>query len=197
MFDISFAELVVLITGASFLLGKREIVASARVVGRGLGKIVGTMQGVRIKFEEKSRGTQFFDLHSSIKRGLRDVSTIGSDLVSVGVGDSGAQITTNGTMPTPSHVQSTTVSNSTEPTPNRPSTSSEKDFVRISKLSRLILVDEKLEKTDIRHGAPVDGADIIKAVISASTLNSLYSHNMLHLRVEPGKPQDSQIKSRT
>ena len=82
----SFGELFVVVTAAGILLGKHEIKAGARYIGIGLGRMIGMLQGVRIRYEEKSRGTQLYELHRSVKRGLDDVGTIGSDLHSIGSG---------------------------------------------------------------------------------------------------------------
>ena len=58
MFDVSFAEVLVLVTGAGLLLGRREILQGSRVAGKMLGRGVGVLQGVRIRYEEKTRGSR-------------------------------------------------------------------------------------------------------------------------------------------
>ena len=84
---ISFGEALVVISAAGFLLGKREITAGARFFGLGIGRVVGMLQGLRIKYEEKSRGTQLYKLHRTVKRGLDDMSTIGNDLATISSGN--------------------------------------------------------------------------------------------------------------
>jgi len=83
MFDVSLAEVLVLVTGAGMLLGRKEITLMARSLGRGLGRVVGTLQGLRVKYEEKSQGSQLYQLHKNVKDGLTDMGTIGADLNSL------------------------------------------------------------------------------------------------------------------
>ena len=83
MFDVSLGEVLVVVSGAGMLLGRKEITLMARSVGRGLGRIVGTLQGLRIKYEEKSQGSQLYQLHKNVKDGLNDMSTIGADISSL------------------------------------------------------------------------------------------------------------------
>ena len=80
MFDITTAELLVVVTGAGMLLGRKEITRCARVVGWSMGKFVGSLQGIRIRYEQKTHGTQLYQLHKQVKDGLVDMRTIGSDL---------------------------------------------------------------------------------------------------------------------
>jgi hypothetical protein len=84
---ISFGEAVVVVTAAGMLLGRRELVAGARFLGLGFGRMVGLLQGARIKYEEKSQGTELYNLHRSVKRGLDDMGTIGTDIASIRSGN--------------------------------------------------------------------------------------------------------------
>jgi len=86
MFDVSLGELLVVVTGAGMLLGRKEITLMARSVGRGLGRMVGTLQGLRTKYEDKSKGSQLYQLHKNVKDGLHDMSTIGADISSLSTG---------------------------------------------------------------------------------------------------------------
>ena len=83
MFDVSFAEVLVVVTAAGVLLGRRDIIAGSRVVGTAFGRIVGTLHGMRTKFEQQSKGTELHQLHSSVRHGLNDMRTIGYDLMTV------------------------------------------------------------------------------------------------------------------
>ena len=83
MFDVSFAEVLVVVTAAGVLLGRRDIIAGSRAVGAAFGRIVGTLHGMRTKFEKKSKGTEMYNLHSSVSHGLMDMRTIGNDLMNV------------------------------------------------------------------------------------------------------------------
>ena len=80
MLDFSFGELLVVVTGAGLLLGRKEITIGARWLGTSIGRVVGTLQGVRLRYEQKSKGSQIYQLHSSVRQGLQDFGTIGTDL---------------------------------------------------------------------------------------------------------------------
>ena len=54
VFNISLTELFVVVTGAGLLLGRREIIVGARAVGSVVGRVVGSLQGVKYKFEKSS-----------------------------------------------------------------------------------------------------------------------------------------------
>ncbi len=68
------------VTGAGLLLGRREITHGSKILGWSIGKLVGSLQGIRMKYEEKTHGTQLHKLHRSVKEGLVDMSSIGTDL---------------------------------------------------------------------------------------------------------------------
>ena len=80
MFDVSITEVMVVVTGAGLLLGRREITYGSKILGWSIGKLVGSLQGIRMKYEEKTHGTQLHKLHRSVKEGLVDMSSIGTDL---------------------------------------------------------------------------------------------------------------------
>jgi hypothetical protein len=80
MFDVSMTEVMVVVTGAGLLLGRREITYGSKILGWSIGKLVGSLQGIRMKYEEKTHGTQLHKLHRSVKEGLVDMSSIGTDL---------------------------------------------------------------------------------------------------------------------
>lgn len=84
MFDVSFGEVLVLVTGAGILLGRREIVEGSRMLGKGLGRMIGIATGVRRRYDEKSAGTRLYQVHSQVNRGIADMSVIGRDLYMVG-----------------------------------------------------------------------------------------------------------------
>lgn len=88
----SFGEVLVLVTGAGILLGRREIVEGSRMLGKGLGRVIGIATGVRRRYDEKSAGTRLYQVHSQVNRGLADMSVIGRDLYMVGKMGSSAAI---------------------------------------------------------------------------------------------------------
>jgi hypothetical protein len=189
MFNVSFGEVLIVVTGAGLLLGRQEIVAGSRLLGLGLGKIIGTLQGLRAQYEEKSKGTEIYQLHSSVRDGLMDLSTIGSDLsrisplssqnrASVHFNQQNAQ----NQRPKYDHKTSNDMSlgHSLSPT----STSSERKVLvndnqlSSERLAILVLAEGQLKK---RMGRTVDGttkisgADIIESVVSESIITSYYA----------------------
>jgi len=191
MFDISFAEVMVVVTGAGFLLGRREITQGARYLGQSLGKMVGTLQGVRIKYEEKTSGTQIYALHKNVKAGLQDMGTIGSDLAALGTG----RIPTKGTGHVPSMAPSTNVTNSSFPIAsaakmnssaiiNNSKQSNDSNF-STHKLAKLVLAENILNETrpveGVRSFAVTSsgtGADLLQAALSESIVSSYYASEL-------------------
>jgi hypothetical protein len=59
MFDVSFGEVLVVITAASVLLGKYEITTGARLIGKGerLGLRLGLGLGVKVRIKIRARLT--------------------------------------------------------------------------------------------------------------------------------------------
>ena len=98
---ITFAEGLLFVTAAGMLLGRREISAGARFLGIGVGRVVGMLQGARVKYEQRTRGTELYELHRSVKRGLADMSTIGNDLASIRSGSISAMPVSGGALRQP------------------------------------------------------------------------------------------------
>ena len=71
MFNFSFGEVCVIVTATSFLLGRKEMVAGARVAGNMVGQLVGSLQGLRVKYEAKTSDSEIGTLHTSVRSGLR------------------------------------------------------------------------------------------------------------------------------
>jgi Sec-independent protein translocase protein TatA len=103
MFDVTLGELLVVVTGAGMLLGRKEITLMAHSVGRGLGRMVGTLQGLRMKYEDKSKGSQLYQLHKNVKDGLHDLSTIGADINSLRIGSHSRYMSMATEAPAPAH----------------------------------------------------------------------------------------------
>jgi hypothetical protein len=193
MFDVSFAEVLVLVTGAGMLLGRQEVVAGSRLLGIGLGRIIGTFQGIKEKYEEKSRGSDMYKLHSSVREGLMDLTTIGADIVRIGqpspissvkmkpvaIHDRAGSIATTH-MPlaaASAHMsrQSVKLGVSVE---SSASGSLNQDAER---LARLVLVEDQLKQkrgqSAILEGRN-SGADIIQSAVSESILANYYAQQL-------------------
>ncbi len=96
MFDTTFAEVLVVVTAAGLLLGRREIAQASRFTGWSIGKAMGTLQGLRMKYEQKTAGSQIYQLHKSVKEGLADIGTISQDLNTISRGGAGMNGNRNG-----------------------------------------------------------------------------------------------------
>ena len=175
MFDVSFAEVLVVVTGAGLLLGRKEILQGSRVVGKMLGRGVGLLQGVRLRYDEKTRGSRVHQMHTNVKKGLRDMNTIGLDLAMVGTG-----------MPArPSNAPSITETVSSMPGNNQskrgPECKFQGDNDENKRLARLILVEEKLQGGHdwSKPLSPTSNtADIVQAAIAGSIMNEFYAREM-------------------
>ena len=80
---VSFGEVVVVVTLAGLLLRKKELVPMARLMGSTFGKLVGTLQGLRLRYETMYKGTQLSELHSNVRKGMDDLRTVAYDLSSL------------------------------------------------------------------------------------------------------------------
>ena len=112
MFDISFGELLVVVTGAGLLLGRREIALGSKLLGNGIGRIIGTLQGMKIKYDNKTKGTKLQSLHREVRQGINDVSTIGYDLSSLSLNNTIRPLNNNNNI----HKYANTISSSSSTT---------------------------------------------------------------------------------
>jgi Sec-independent protein translocase protein TatA len=73
MFNVSFTEVLVVVTAAGILLGRKELTIGAKFAGNVVGKLVGSLQGLRVKYEQKSSNSELNTLHTSVRSGLRGI----------------------------------------------------------------------------------------------------------------------------
>jgi len=135
---LTLAEALVVVTAAGFLLGKKEIRAGSRFLGVGVGRVVGMLQGARLKYEHKTQGTHLYELHRNVKRGLEDMGTIGTDLASIRSGNvAGAQASR---ISTPESMHATS--------PSRLSVGMQvfENGLEIEKMQTLIAAEERAEQ---------------------------------------------------
>lgn len=71
MFNVGFGEMLIFVTGASFLLGRQELMLGARYAGKLLGRAIGTMHGVKANYEANNAKNDLQNLHTSVRSGLR------------------------------------------------------------------------------------------------------------------------------
>jgi len=179
MFDISFGELLVVVTGAGLLLGRREIALGSKLFGNGIGRIIGTLQGMKIKYDNKTKGTKLQSLHREVRQGINDVSTIGYDLSSLSLNNTIRPLNNNNIN---IHNHANTISSSSTTT----STTLHSSIIyptnisinenEINRLAHLILVDQKLNNNSNRNSN--DGVDVIVSTISESILADSYAIKM-------------------
>lgn len=182
MFDVSFAEVLVVVTGAGLLLGKREILQGSRLLGHALGRGVGFLHGARMKYEQKSHGTRVYQMHKNVKKGLDDMSTIGRDLQMVGSGNlarSPSASLSRGESPR-GGTSDETLSRTAVPTPVTPVVNMVKGGDN-EKLARLILVEEKLHGSDWDKSltSMSDTSDVVQSAITGSIMHNFYSSELI------------------
>jgi Sec-independent protein translocase protein TatA len=71
MFNVGFGEMLIFVTGASFLLGRQELMLGARYAGKLLGRAIGTMHGLKANYEANNAKNDLQTLHTSVRSGLR------------------------------------------------------------------------------------------------------------------------------
>ena len=81
---VSFGEVVVIVTAAGLLLRRKELVPMARLLGSSIGKLVGTMQGFRMRYEKMYKGTEIFELHGNVRKGIDELRNVAYDVSALG-----------------------------------------------------------------------------------------------------------------
>ncbi|CAM9870584.1 unnamed protein product, partial [Discosporangium mesarthrocarpum] len=84
MLDISFGELIVIGSATLLILGKKDMPLVFRMLGRGLGKVSGMVQGARIKMNDMSEGSELLKLQQEIRASIDDVKTIRAEVAMAG-----------------------------------------------------------------------------------------------------------------
>eukprot|EP00903_Cladosiphon_okamuranus_P010293 g9743.t1 len=80
MFDVGMSEMVVIGGAAILLLGKHDMPLVFRLVGRGVGKVSGLVQGGRARMNELSKGSDLLQLQNEIRSNLDDLRVIKAEL---------------------------------------------------------------------------------------------------------------------
>jgi hypothetical protein len=170
------------------LLGKKEITQGARIVGKMVGKGVGLLQGVRVRYDEKSRGSRVYQMHSNVRMGLQDMNTIGRDLVMVGAGMPASSSATTGAGSTATAAALTREVNTTLPETKHSIPTAIPDFSAAGiasfaaneQLARLILVEEKMNGEDWSQKltSQSNTADIVQSAITGSIMNEFYARQL-------------------
>jgi len=80
----SYGEIFTIIVVAGVVLNKKDIVNGSRILGKAVGRFVGKLQGISIKYEEGLRENKLHSLHKNIRQGLNELNSVRSDLMYVG-----------------------------------------------------------------------------------------------------------------
>ena len=81
---LTYGELFVLVAAGGLVLGKKDIVAASRILGSSIGKLVGSLQGLSIKYEEATKGSRLRELHRDVRQGINELNAIRSDFALLG-----------------------------------------------------------------------------------------------------------------
>lgn len=80
MLDVSWGEIIVL-TGVSFvLIGRKDLPHAARTAGQQIGRIVGLIQGARLRADRFATDHQLKQLQNEFKSGLRELDAVKAEL---------------------------------------------------------------------------------------------------------------------
>lgn len=163
---VNFIETILVIGGASIFLGKQDILHISRIIGFSIGRLVGTLQGLRIGYETKYQGTKLFQLQANVRRGIEGLGVIRTDLTSLGrsrtIGLTAIPLSPNSDIPKALDFQSESHSEDSKPMTDD----------RCQKLTQLILADGLLDKPPPTNPT---GADIVCHALSESILMEAYS----------------------
>ncbi len=97
----SLGEILFIVCGSMLLVGKEELPGLAKVLGRGLGGLVGFMQGARTQFSRLGKANASMEtLREEIRNNMADLRQIQSEIQSAGMirGGGGVSAALSGTL---------------------------------------------------------------------------------------------------
>jgi hypothetical protein len=175
---ISFTEVVIMVTATSLICTKKDLSIAAKFFGNSIGRIVGTLQGGRTRYERSVVGNDVFQISKSVRDGIQEINSISTDIAMIRYKNfAPSQILDNkNNLPELSSLSSlydskliskqhTTTNNNVKQIPNNISEQT-KDFN--SKLTRLILAEDHFNKANNQQSNT--GADIIMQAVSDSII---------------------------
>lgn len=80
MFDITFGEFMLVGGVAIFFIGKQDLPKAFYFVGRYTGRMVGFIQGARVRAERFAAESELKQLHNEFRSGLRELDFVKSEL---------------------------------------------------------------------------------------------------------------------
>lgn len=81
MFDISWGELAVLSGVGLVLIGRKDLPLASRAIGQQVGRIVGLLQGARLRADRYASDHQLKQLQNEFRSGLRELDAVKAELV--------------------------------------------------------------------------------------------------------------------
>jgi len=80
MFDFSFGEFLVLSGVGLVLVGRKDLPHASHAVGRQLGRVVGLLQGARLRADRFATDHQLKQLQNEFRSGLRELDAVKAEL---------------------------------------------------------------------------------------------------------------------
>ena len=80
MFDVSWGEIAVLTSAGLILIGRKDLPIASHALGQQIGRIVGLLQGARIRADRYANDHQLKQLQNEFKSGLRELDAVKAEL---------------------------------------------------------------------------------------------------------------------
>lgn len=175
-----FLEAFVAITIGSYFLNRKDLKFIARGAGALIGKTIGTMQAMRIQMDTKSRKSDMYQLHGSIKQGLQGVKSITSDIAAIASSNPRSILYSSNAANSALHSSSVNSSimgnydqpfNTSNQTEFKQPMSDSDEVSRIHQLAKLAIADKELNQSTSGES----GSDIIMQSLTDSIISTSYS----------------------
>lgn len=80
MFDVTFGEFMLVGAVGFFLIGKQDLPKAFHMAGKYTGRMVGFLQGARVRAERFAAESELKQLHNEFRSGLRELDLVKSEL---------------------------------------------------------------------------------------------------------------------
>jgi Sec-independent protein translocase protein TatA len=80
MFDIGWSELIVLGAVGITMIGRKDLPGAARMAGTQVGRLVGMMQGARVRADRFAAQNELRQLQNELRSGLRELDAVRSEM---------------------------------------------------------------------------------------------------------------------
>jgi len=80
MIDISWGETFVLVGISATVIGRKDLPKASRAIGKQIGRIVGLLQGARLRADRFTVDNELSSLQSELRSGLRELDTVKGEL---------------------------------------------------------------------------------------------------------------------